>query len=320
MTKVKQVEVIREDSGIRLDRWFKRNYPDVGHVAIEKALRKGQIRVDGKKAKAGQHVEAGQIIRVPPFDTSKRELPSDKPKKYEIGADHVMVSQIQKSVVYKDKDIIVINKPHGLATQGGTGIKISVDSLLDYLKFESEDRPKLVHRLDKDTSGLLVLARKTAVASKLGEAFRNKNMEKVYWAIVVGSPRENEGKIDLPIIKREVGEDKEKIVVDRENGQKAVTYFRVLERFAEKMAFVELMPITGRTHQLRVHMAEMGTPILGDGKYGGKAAFVEGLSNKLHLHARKLALPIAGGKGKQFVADLSDHMLKTFKYLGIEKK
>jgi 23S rRNA pseudouridine955/2504/2580 synthase len=307
MTKVQNRKVKPEDGNIRLDRWFKRNFPNVSHTSIEKALRKGQIRVDSKRAKSSTRVETGQEIRVPPMVEYEKK---DKPKTQ---IDEKYIKQIKDSVIFKDKDIIVINKPAGLPTQGGVGITVSVDSLLDYLKFDYESRPKLVHRLDKDTSGALVIARTTNIASSLTKDFKTKNIEKTYLALVVGIPEIDEGKIDLSISKQDTGAGKEKMIAD-DNGQKAITYYEVIEKIGKQISVVKLYPHTGRTHQLRVHMSHIGNPILGDGKYGAKAAFIEGLSKKMHLHSYQIKLP---SYQKPFTAPLSGKMSETFDKLGI---
>ncbi len=308
MTQVQLVTVNSEDNDVRIDRWFKRNFPKVSHTSIEKALRKGQIKVDGKKVESSYKVKEGEIIRVPPMIEYTRE---EKIKK-EI--DPKYIKDMRESLIYKDEDILVINKPAGLAVQGGVGIDVSVDSLLDFMRFDYTERPKIVHRLDKDTSGVLVLARKTSVAAKLGEAFRNKDMEKIYWAVVIGKPDKSEGKISIPLLKSDTGAGKEKVVAN-EKGQLATTFYRVMDNAADKVSLVELRPITGRTHQLRVHMAEIGHPILGDGKYGGKEAFVDGLGKKMHLHARKLTLPPVKGKQREFIAEVEGIMKKTLQEL-----
>lgn len=299
------------DNGIRLDRWFKRHFPHVPHGMIEKSLRKGDIRVGGKKAKAADRIEAGQVIRVSmqfavgslqKKNTANRQLPT---------AD---IRFMQSLVLYKNADVIVINKPAGLAVQGGSKITRSVDGLLDALRFESRERPRLVHRLDRDTSGVLVLARSASVAARLMKAFSGKAMEKTYWALVKGAPDINEGKIDLPLAKQEEG-DIEKVAVNEKEGKRAVTLYRVVERLSRTLAWVELTPVTGRTHQLRVHMAAIGHPIIGDGKYGGRASIIEGLSNKLHLHARRIRMP----GGVDVTAPLPKHMKESWKTLGLEE-
>jgi 23S rRNA pseudouridine955/2504/2580 synthase len=310
MTKVQTIAVNAEDNDIRLDRWFKRNFPKVSHVSVEKALRKGQIKVDGKRVEASYRVKVGEIVRVPPMIEYTKE---PKPK---AEIDPKYIKEIQQNVLFKDEDIIVINKPEAMAVQGGVGVKISIDSLLDHLKFDYEERPKLVHRLDKDTSGILLLARKTSLASKLGDYFKEKKIEKLYWAIVVGVPEVMEGKVDLPLLKKDTGAGKEKVVVDEE-GQTAITYFKVLDKIGDRMSLVELRPITGRTHQLRVHMSEMGHPILGDGKYGGEGAFIDGMADRMHLHARQIIIP---GYKNEFKAPLTGTMKETFKMLGLDSK
>lgn len=313
MTQVQNIEVNEDDHGVRLDRWFKRYYPHVGHGTIEKALRKGQIKVDAKRATASQRLERGQLVRVPPLQAK----PAQVKEKRGNPISSKYIKQIQDSVIYKDKDILVLNKPSGMATQGGNKVKVSVDSLARHIQFEADQPPKLVHRLDKDTSGILLMARKTSIAAKLGEAFRNRDVEKVYWAVVVGVPELKKGKVDLPLAKGG-GEGKEKMCVDEKEGKKALTYFRILDRAGDKLSLVELTPVTGRMHQLRVHMAAIGTPILGDGKYGGRDAFMPGMSKTLHLHARSVIIPDFKGKGHQFIAELPEHIVQTCKEFGLE--
>jgi 23S rRNA pseudouridine955/2504/2580 synthase len=308
MTFVQNIQVSSEDNDTRLDRWFKRIMPNVSHVSVEKALRKGQIRVDGKRAKASYRLKTGEMLRVPPmieYFKEKKEKPPVDPK---------YIKEIHRNIIFKDDDIIIINKPEGLSVQGGVGIRVSIDDIIEHLKFGFDDKPKLVHRIDKDTTGLLLLARKTSLATKLAGYFKDKKIDKTYWALVVGVPPEDEGKIDLPIMKRDIGAGKEKMVVDEE-GKRAITFFKVIDKIGNHMSLVELRPITGRTHQLRVHMAEMGTPILGDGKYGGSYAFIEGMPDKMHLHARKMTIP---EYKKEFIAPLTGTMRKTFMDLGLE--
>lgn len=303
-----------KDTDTRLDRWMKRYYPQITHGMLEKALRKGDIRINGKKAKTADRVITGNVIRI--FDklvqTPLREKPLPPDARSLTPEDIIMM---QQAVLFKNADVIVINKPPGLAVQGGTGITRSVDSMLDALRFDAKERPKLVHRLDKDTSGVLVLARNIRTATRLMKEFTSKTAEKTYWALVKGIPDSMEGKIDMPLSKQEEG-DHEKVAVDENEGKRAVTFFKVLERLSSTMAWVELRPITGRTHQLRVHMNEIGTPIVGDGKYGGRDAFIDGmgLSHKLHLHARRIVI-----EGMLDVtAPLPRHMQESWKKLGLE--
>jgi 23S rRNA pseudouridine955/2504/2580 synthase len=302
--------VQESDSDIRLDRWFKRHHPGLTHGPLEKALRKGEIRLNGKKAKASDRITTGQVIeirfKIPEGEARKPEVPKFTPED---------AALLQEAVLYKDADVIVINKPPGLPVQGGSGITKSVDSMLDCLRFEARERPKLVHRLDRDTSGVLVLARSAKVATRLMHAFKSKEAEKFYWALVKGVPEILQGKIDLPLAKQEDG-DMEKVSVDEEDGKRAVTFYRVVERLSKTLAWVELMPVTGRTHQLRVHMATIGHPILGDGKYGAREAFIDGmeLSRKLHLHARRIMIPGL----IDVTAPLPKHMQNSWKTLGLE--
>jgi len=310
--------VTEADSGIRLDRWFKRHMPHVTHALLEKSLRKGDVRVSGKKAKTSDRVEAGRIIsvnkHVEGISSSRANEPRRIPEKNVAPTLSVEdIRMMHEMVLYKNADVIVINKPAGLAVQGGSGITKSIDGMLDTLRFDGKERPKLVHRLDRDTSGVLVLARSAKTAAKLMKIFSGKTAEKTYWALVKGAPEITEGKIDLPLAKQEEG-DVEKVAIDKEEGKRAVTLYRVIERLSRALAWVELMPVTGRTHQLRVHMAAIGHPIIGDGKYGAREAFIDGLPNRLHLHARHIRI-----QGMLDVtAPLPKHMKESFKTLGLE--
>jgi 23S rRNA pseudouridine955/2504/2580 synthase len=224
---------------------------------------------------------------------------------------------LQKAVLYKDDDVLVLDKPAGLAVQGGTGLSTSVDDLLDALQFDAVERPRLVHRLDRDTSGVLALARNAAAARHLTDAFRHKDARKVYWAVVVGVPDVRGGRIDAPLQKAG-GKGAERVHVDEE-GRRAVTEFAVIEKAGKKAAWLALMPVTGRTHQLRAHCLALGTPILGDGKYAGAAAFLsrDNLPRQLHLHARRLRLPHPAGKGWiDVTAPLPEHMRRTWSFFG----
>jgi 23S rRNA pseudouridine955/2504/2580 synthase len=298
------------DNDIRLDRWFKRHHSTVTHGMLEKALRKGDVRLNGKKAKSSDRIQTGQEIEIR-FRIPEAARPKQEVRQRTSDED---ASMLQAAVLFKNKDIIVINKPPGLAVQGGSKITKSVDSMLDVLRFEAKERPKLVHRLDRDTSGALVLARSAKAATDLMHAFAGKEAEKVYWALVKGVPEIAQGKIDLPLSKQEEG-DVEKVSVDEEDGKRAVTLYRIVERLGKTLAWVELMPVTGRTHQLRVHMAAIGHPILGDGKYGAREAFIDGmeLSRKLHLHARRIMIPGV----LDVTAPLPEHMKNSWKVLGL---
>ncbi len=312
---IRQFVVAPDDDGIRLDRWFKRHLPDASFNIVSRWARTGQLRVNGKRATPGDRLEAGQAIRVPPADPAataarparkRRELTNDE-MEFAMGL-----------VIHKDDAALVINKPAGLATQGGTKTETHVDGFLDALGYELDSRPKLVHRLDKDTSGVLLLARTARSAGHFAKAFSSRTARKVYWALVVGVPAIEDGFIDLPIGKQP-GSGGEKMHVDEKDGQSARTRYRIVERAGNTTAWVELQPYTGRTHQLRVHMAAIGHPIVGDGKYGGKEAFLTGtISRKMHLHARRLRIDHPGGHQIDVRADLPPHMADSFADLGFE--
>jgi 23S rRNA pseudouridine955/2504/2580 synthase len=320
MSGVQQIEIREEDADQRLDRWFKRHFPALGHGRLEKLLRTGQIRLDGKRAKAGDRVEAGQVVRVPPLGevaANQERVHVRRPR----AADERWTMTLQKAVLYKDEDVLVIDKPAGLAVQGGTGLSTSVDDLLDALQFDAKERPRLVHRLDRDTSGVLALARNAKAAQRMTESFRHKDARKIYWAVVVGVPEVRGGRIDAPLQKAG-GKGAERVHVDEE-GKRAVTEFAVIEKAGKKAAWLALMPVTGRTHQLRAHCVALGTPILGDGKYAGPAAFLskDSLPRQLHLHARRLRIPHPAGKGwVDVTAPLPEHMRKTWAFFGFAAK
>ncbi len=304
-----------DEAGLRLDRWFQRHFPGLSHGALQKLLRTGQVRIDGKRVEGKDRVEPGQQVRLPPGVTS---APPPKPREIPSVSDRD-AAEIQSLVIHCDDHVIVLNKPPGLAVQGGTGTEHHVDGMLDALRFGFEDRPRLVHRLDKDTSGLLLIARTGQAAKRLAESFRQRETEKLYWAVVVGVPPQKEGAIDLPLAKRPGARDREMMQVDKENGQKALTHFRELDRLAKRAALLALWPRTGRTHQLRVHCAAIGCPILGDGKYGGEEALLASVADarRLHLHARRLLLPHPSGKGElKVTAELPPHFRRTVEAFG----
>lgn len=313
---IRQFVVQPDDDGIRLDRWFKRHLPDASFNIVSRWSRTGQLRVDGKRATPGDRLLAGQAIRVPPADTSAAASERPVRKRRELTEDEMEFAL--SMVIHKDDAALVINKPAGLATQGGTKTENHVDGLLDALFFEFDNRPKLVHRLDKDTSGALLLARTSRSAGHFSKAFSSRTARKVYWALVVGVPDIVDGFIDLPIGKQP-GSGGEKMHVDEQNGQSARTRYRIVERAGNTCAWVELQPYTGRTHQLRVHMAAIGHPIVGDGKYGGKDAFLTGtISRKMHLHARRLRIDHPQGHQIDVRADLPPHMQDSFADLGFD--
>nr|WP_298681927.1 RluA family pseudouridine synthase [uncultured Dongia sp.] len=320
MSGVQQFTITAADGDQRLDRWFKRKFPHLTHGRLEKLLRTGQVRIDGKRAKSADRLAAGMIVRVPPLGDAVEPRPDmDLPS----GPKPVSAKDaeaLRKAVLFKDADVIVLNKPAGLAVQGGTGLDTNIDAMLEALQFDAPERPRLVHRLDRDTSGCLVLARSQAAARKLAEAFRHKTARKIYWAVTVGAPKMNEGKIDAPLLKQSVAavgrRSAERVQIDEDDGKKAITYYAVVERAHDKAAWLALMPITGRTHQLRAHCIALGTPILGDGKYAGAKAYFarESLDNQLHLHARSIRIPHPTRGIINVTAPLPPHMQKTWKF------
>jgi 23S rRNA pseudouridine955/2504/2580 synthase len=313
--KVQIKKVVAGDAEIRLDRWFKRHFPLLGHNRLEKLLRTGQIRLDGRRASAGDHVAAGQEVRVPPLPEAQ-----GPPKKREYQPKPRDIAQIERAILYRDDDVIVIDKPPGLAVQGGTATEMHLDAMLDQLRFSAAERPRLVHRLDKDTSGALVLARNAAAARFLAGAFRHKATRKIYWAAVVGLPTPRQGRIDRRLAKVP-GPAGERVIEEADEGKRAITDYRTVAHAGDRIAWVAMNPITGRTHQLRAHMAAIGTPILGDRKYGAAAAHPSGIAEarKLHLHARAIAIPLPNGRTLRVVAPLPPHMARTWKFLGFDQ-
>ena len=304
-----------DDDDIRLDRWFKRHRPDVPHALLARWTRTGMVRLDGAKTDPSDRIAAGQSLTVPAL-AAGTTAPRVKKPRVELGADDMALAQ--SMLIHSDDDALVLNKLPGLATQGGTGTSAHVDGLLDAFFDEAKGRPKLVHRLDKDTSGVLLVARSPGAAAKFSRSFSGRSARKTYWALVTGVPEIHEGQIDLPIAKQPASGG-EKMHVDEENGLASTTRYRVIDRAGNAAAWVELQPLTGRTHQLRVHMAAIGHPIVGDGKYGGKAAFLTGsISRKLHLHARRLRIDRPSGGRLDVTADLPDHFSESLESLGFE--
>jgi 23S rRNA pseudouridine955/2504/2580 synthase len=313
---VRQFIVGADDDGIRLDRWFKRHLPDTSFNTVSRWARTGQLRLDGRRADPGDRVAEGQVIRVPPADAAAPTTMAVKTQRPPLTDDAIDFAR--SLVIHKDADAIVINKPAGLATQGGTRTTAHVDGLLDALAFEKAERPKLVHRLDKDTSGVLLLARSARAAAHFSKAFSSRTARKLYWAVVVGVPEIRDGLIELPIAKQP-GTGGEKMHVDERAGQRAVSRYRLIDRAGNRAAWLEMQPLTGRTHQLRVHAAAIGHPIVGDGKYGGKEAFLTGgISRKMHLHARRLVIELPSGGLLDVKAPPAPHFAETLGAIGFD--
>jgi len=315
LSGVQSVTVTADETDLRLDRWFSRRFPDVGHGRLEKLLRTGQVRVDGKRAKSNQRLEAGQLVRVPPLGEAPVAA-GPKPAKEVSAAE---AKALADAILYMDDDVIVLNKPAGLAVQGGTSLDHHLDAMLDTLKFGAEERPRLVHRLDKDTSGALLLGRNAFATAKLAASFRSREARKCYWALVVGVPKYPQGRIDAPLAKM-TGKMGDKVAVDEEEGRRAVTYYRVVDSAFRKAAWLEMEPRTGRTHQLRAHCALLGTPIQGDGKYGGQEAYLtgQGVSRKLHLHSRAVMVPHPRKGLITVEAPLPAHIEASFEFFGFD--
>lgn len=309
--------VTPDEEGVRLDRWFRRHFPGITQGSIQKWCRTGQVRVDGHRADAATRLAPGQQVRVPP-------LPKAPPPQAPKPLDPKLAREVEDLVLHRDDQLLVLNKPAGLPVQGGPGITRHLDGMLDALRFGSEDRPRLVHRLDRDTSGVLVLARTPGVAAKLAAAFRTRDVEKTYWAVVAGRPVPAEGRINLPL-RREGGPRGERTrAADRDDADAAhaITDFRTLDHAGQRLAWLELKPLTGRTHQLRVHCVAIRAPIVGDLKYhepdqnNAFTADIYGLPEQLHLHARALDLPHPAGGRLRVEAPLPPHMRESFRTLG----
>ncbi len=316
-----QTKIIQQDDNdIRLDRWFKRYYPNVTHGLLQKLLRDKNIKVDGKKAAANTRLLEGQELKFPDFPDNESQS-SNKKEFIEKELSQKDIDFVQSLVIYKDDNVIAINKPQGLPVQSGSGIVYHLDMLLPALKFEKKEKPKLVHRLDKETSGVLILARNSQTASYLANMFKVRESKKIYWALVKGVPKVKQGKISFPLFKKEGKNGFERVVVDEEEGLPATTFYRLVENAGKDFSFVELCPKSGRTHQLRVHLAEIGNPIVGDDKYWPRELEINSsLANKLHLHAKALIFKSVDGKNIAIEAPLPVHIKNSFDDLGFDYK
>lgn len=330
MSGVQTIPVEPGEGDQRLDRWLRRRFPHLGQGVVERLCRKGDIRVDGGRVKASTRVAEGQAVRVPPLPEGRGPAAPRRARVAEADAE-----MIRSCVIYRDDHILALNKPPQLASQGGSGQVRHVDGLGDALRFDAEEQPRLVHRLDRDTSGVMIMARNRLTAAALSEAFRARDARKIYWAVVAGVPKPRMGTIRYGLVKSGGGGDGGERMravhpdeVDAVPGAKrAITDYAVLDSLAGRASWVAMVPVTGRTHQLRAHMAKMGHPIAGDGKYGGGsqenagdgwgAGMGEEIGRRLHLHARSLELthPISGAR-LRITAPLPDHMARTWSMLG----
>jgi 23S rRNA pseudouridine955/2504/2580 synthase len=319
---VESLRVAKDEAGLRLDRWFKLHFPDVGYGYLQKLLRSGQVRVDMKRAEAGTRLEAGQEIRVPYAARAKPKAdPALAAAARTSKADRDLIERL---ILHEDEHVVVLNKPFGLAVQGGTGTARHIDGILAGMaeRFGGE-RPRLVHRLDRDTTGVLMIAKTRQAAAKLGRIFQTRSAAKTYWALVRGVPTPRQGKIEDPLVKAK-GPDGDRVRKARPGEQDqamhATTHYSVIDRASHKAAWVSLKPVTGRQHQLRAHMALIKHPIIGDEKYmAGEHGLIDAVEPKLHLHARRLVIPHPiTGETLDVTAPLPAHMAATWELLGFD--
>ncbi len=322
MAGVEQITVETGEAGMRLDRWFKAHYPGLGFGHLQKLLRSGQVRIDGGRAKTDTRVEPGQVVRIPPLDVDKKG-PDENLTGHSI-RNQGDADVLQKMLLHEDDKVFVLNKPAGLAVQGGSGVTRNVDDMLEAWRNKKGEKPRLVHRLDRDTSGVLVIARTRLAAMKLAEAFRARETEKTYWALVKGVPPKREDKISTWLIKEQTPDgDRMRIAKHGEKGaDHAVSFYRIVEQAAQALTWLEMQPYTGRTHQLRVHAAFLGCPIIGDPKYfeaNTNWEFPGGIQNRLHLHARRIRIPHPDKGVIDVTAPMPPHMRQSWNLLGFDE-
>jgi 23S rRNA pseudouridine955/2504/2580 synthase len=313
---VQTVAVSGDENGMRLDRFFEARFPGLPFSHIQRIIRKGEVRVNGKRAQPKDRLEAGQMVRVPPL---KLEAPKPRDDAPAAQKDRAFLKSI---TLYEDADVLVLNKPMGLSVQGGSGTTRHIDGMLDALRGRDGQKPRLVHRLDKDTAGCLLIAKTRFAASALAKTFRTRAARKIYWALVAGVPRPKQGRISTFLAKEEREEDSFMRIArhGEEGASHAVTYYAVVETAAHKLAWLSLKPVTGRTHQLRAHMAHIGHPIVGDPKYFSLENWQlpGGLQNKLHLLARRIVIAHPRGGTIDVSAPLPPHMQQSWNLLGLD--
>lgn len=321
MAGVEQIAVEPGEAGMRLDRWFKAHYPGLGFAHLQKLLRSGQIRLDGGRVKADTRLQPGQVVRVPPLDVDRKAA---KPATARTIRDRGDADVLAQMLLYEDPKVFVFNKPAGLAVQGGSGVNRHVDGMLEAWRSRKGEKPRLVHRLDRDTSGVLVVARTRLAAVRLGEAFRTRETKKIYWALAKGVPKKREGRISTWLVKEPTADgDRVRVAQHGEPGaDHAVSLYRVVEQAGTALAWLSMEPLTGRTHQLRVHAAHLGCPIIGDPKYFEAEPnweFPRGIQNRLHLHARRIIIPHPDGGTIDVSAPLPQHMRQSWGLLGFDE-
>lgn len=321
MAGVEQILVQKDEQGMRLDRWFKVHYPGLGFGHLQKLLRSGQVRVDGGRAKSDTRLEPGQSVRVPPLGVDRKD---NGPLTANTIRNQGDADVLAKMLLYEDPKVFVFNKPAGLAVQGGSGVARHVDDMLEAWRNQKGEKPRLVHRLDRDTSGVLVVARTRQAAMKLAEAFRARETKKTYWSLVKGVPRKRDDKISTWLVKEQTPDgDRMRVARHGENGaDHAVSYYRVVEQAGQSLAWLEMEPYTGRTHQLRVHAAHIGHPIIGDPKYFEADInweFPGGIQNRLHLHARRIIIPHPDKGVVDVTAPMPPHMRQSWNLLGFDE-
>ncbi|WP_018699136.1 RluA family pseudouridine synthase [Amorphus coralli] len=316
MAAIETKHVDADENGMRLDRWFKTHYPGLAFGQLQKLVRTGQVRVDGARVKTSTRLETGQAVRVPPMATSAPAAPAVRTGKTEDrGA-------LEAHLLHEDREVLVFNKPAGLAVQGGPGLTRHVDGLLEAWRDKKGQKPRLVHRLDRDTSGVLLVAKTRKAAAELAGSFRARTTRKLYWALVKGVPKPREGRISTYLAK-EGPREAERMAIVRHgepDAVHAVSHYAVVEQGAQKVSWLVMRPVTGRTHQLRAHAAHIGHPIVGDPKYFDIQNWdlPGGIQNKLHLHAHRLVIPHPAGGLLDVSAPLSAHMQQTWNLYGFD--